>query len=158
MSESSARNLDLRGRDYDSVMDTFNALAGVASIASLTLAIVLTLRDRKRRTITESAVSEMQERIRAVNLSIRGAGTTADELVRLSHDGSTQVEALRSMAKALRTQIYQAGAVSDEAWEKLSEWRFGKMLSSQTPVASEVKSARLDMGAEGEAGPSQPTN
>ncbi len=106
-----------------------NLVAGIASVISLVVAVVVLIRDRVRRSRTEMSVELLKERIRAIELALRGAGTSADDLVRLTAESGRDIKDAHPLARAVRTSIFQAGASANEAWDSLSEWRFGQMIS-----------------------------
>jgi hypothetical protein len=143
-------------------MDTFNVVAGLASIISLVFALVVYHRSKTAEAREEGNVKVFRERLRNIDSTMRATMTIMQILIRRADDTDAPVVELQNIGRSARASLYGA---MEQAWEidkALGEWKFGHLLETSriaaTPESGEqgkgvVDKDAVEHGEKGEISP-----
>ena len=111
-------------------IDTFNLVAGTASVVALAFALFQHHKSRLQRSREEGNIRLFEERLRNVDTSLRAAATSLQILIRRGDSPETPVAELQNLARAVRASVYGAIMEGRGLTGRLKSWKFGELLGS----------------------------
>ena len=115
-------------------MDSFNVIAGMASIVSLGFAAWTYGRARLRKSAEDANVALLRERLRSIATTIHSSTTIIQILIRRADDPDVPATELQNIARSARASIMASYLEAIDFDDSLKDWKFGQLLQSKGVV------------------------
>jgi hypothetical protein len=115
-------------------MDIIQTGAGIATIASLALALWSELRRRRTDDISRTNQLIIEERVRTVSNVMVTALQNVQLLIRRADDTSAPVVELQNMGRMIRHELIGGHRAISGVTEAVQQWKSGQVVPSVPPV------------------------